>query len=488
MNSIVRVISHFSIVNWESPYKTNSGQGIGTGFFISKNGHILTCAHVIKQAIKVWVTFPKQGKQRYDVDIISICTEKDLALLKFNNIDNINFDVCNLGDSDKLISGSKVVAIGYSMAQDRVKHTSGIVSGREGRYIQTDASINPGNSGGPLLNENNEVIGVNTKKMSSHIASNVGYATPIRDFIIIKDDMINGKEKIIYEPILLCEFNNSSEELLSLLKCKYKGYYVKKISEYSILYEVGLRNDHVLCSFDNMELDNFGEIKPEWSQEKLNIFEIIPRYKIGDKIKISFWDGNKLNESLIEFKIYDFKIKYICFPFDKLEYEVFAGLVFMDLNMNFISYCDNDDNDRINYIKKYSNPIKRFNSKIIIANIIHGSYISTTNTIKKYDVITHVNNEKVSSLSEMKIQILKFINVEKQFFIKFKTLTNTVVVVNLEKILKEEAVLHKRHNYKYGEFYKVVLLHIFKNILYDNLKTKIKGIINDKFIKLVEKN
>ncbi len=74
------------------------------------------------------------------------------------------------------------MAAGYPLGQDRLKYSSGIISGLQGALLQTDAPINPGNSGGPLLNNNNEVIGINSQKIAAGQADNIGYSIPIHNF------------------------------------------------------------------------------------------------------------------------------------------------------------------------------------------------------------------------------------------------------------------------------------------------------------------
>lgn len=468
MDCIVRVISHYTIIDFENPYKTSSNRGVGTGFFIHPDGLILTCAHVVSNAIKVWITIPKNGKDLYDVQILSICFDKDIALLKLDSKDIINpkYSICILGNSDELIAGSKVVAMGYPMAQDRLKYTAGIISGRQGRYIQTDAAINQGNSGGPLINDKNEVIGINTRKLSSKTASNVGYATPIRDFLVIKDDMMTNK--IINEPKLLCEFNNTTDTLLSLVNCSRNGYFIKNIIKESALYKVGVRSEHILCSFDNLDVDNFGEVKPNWSQEKMHLSEILPRYKMCDTIPITYWNGNNLIQADITFTENEYKIKTLRYPYHNIDYEIFGGIVLMDLSINLISHISDYNSVLSENLQKYAEPTKRFESKLVVTDILNGSYVSTVNIIKSFDIITEVNNIPVSSLDGFRKNILNIFVVNNNFLIKIKTESNCVIVLNLAKIIKEEKFLMERH--KYGKS-----SSIYKNIIYVIAKKKPKS-------------
>ena len=173
---IVKIYSQNIKFNWLEPYKNDSSyESIGTGFFIAED-IILTASHVIEKSIRVDITIPSIGKKKFKADVLSLQPYYDFALLKVKGIKSKN--VLKLGNSNKIKSGNKVIAVGYPLGQDKIKLTAGIISGIHEGEIQTDAPINPGNSGGPLLNENNEVIGINVSGYTH--ADNIGYAVTAR--------------------------------------------------------------------------------------------------------------------------------------------------------------------------------------------------------------------------------------------------------------------------------------------------------------------
>ncbi|MDF2837744.1 MAG: peptidase and chymotrypsin/Hap, partial [Paenibacillus sp.] len=148
--------------------------GSGTGFFFDKEGYILTNEHVVSGAKEVKVTV-----EGYDepltAQVLGSSYELDLAVLKVVNPTGASFPALKLGDSNDTAIGDWVLAIGNPYGFDHTL-TTGVLSakerpitiqGEQGEHtyehlLQTDASINPGNSGGPLLNEQGEVIGINT--------------------------------------------------------------------------------------------------------------------------------------------------------------------------------------------------------------------------------------------------------------------------------------------------------------------------------------
>ena len=150
------------------------GSGIGSGFVIDKEGHVVTNYHVVDGASEVEVHFPS-GLKVYG-EVIGEDLDSDLAVIQVD-VDPEELKPVPLGDSSQLRVGQTVIAIGNPYGLTGTM-TLGIVSARgrtlesirqtesgqffsAGDLIQTDATINPGNSGGPLLNLNGEVIGVN---------------------------------------------------------------------------------------------------------------------------------------------------------------------------------------------------------------------------------------------------------------------------------------------------------------------------------------
>ena len=133
---------------------------------------------------------------------------------------NKSKNVLKLGDSNKIKSGNKVIAVGYPLGQDKIKLTSGISGIHEGE-IQTDAPINPGNSGGPLLNESNEVIGINVSGYTN--ADNIGYAVPINRYKLYENEMIEPKNKLISKPIMGF-YTKTNQRYCHYIKLKMKEY------------------------------------------------------------------------------------------------------------------------------------------------------------------------------------------------------------------------------------------------------------------------
>ena len=166
-------------------------RGMGSGFVIDKEGHILTNYHVIEEADEIVVILDDNGTEKeYTATLVGSDPKTDIALIKINREsgDNKDFPFLRLGSSENLEVGEWVVAIGNPFGLSHTV-TVGVVSalgrsigaGPYDEFIQTDASINPGNSGGPLINIEGDVIGINTAIISGNTGGNVGigFAIPI---------------------------------------------------------------------------------------------------------------------------------------------------------------------------------------------------------------------------------------------------------------------------------------------------------------------
>jgi len=171
----------------EAVVKVSSPAGMGSGFFINEDGHLITNYHVIEKETKIEVTVFQKAKDGFEkkifkkVKIEAINPFVDLALLKVEELGDTKVKYAYLGDIDRIKVGEEVFAIGNPLGLERTV-TDGVIStinrAFEGLvYIQTNADINPGNSGGPLFNLAGEVIGVTN--MGYIFYGGLGFAIPI---------------------------------------------------------------------------------------------------------------------------------------------------------------------------------------------------------------------------------------------------------------------------------------------------------------------
>jgi putative serine protease PepD len=188
---------------------SGGGQALGTGFVVSKDGYVLTNAHVVSesgQAVStVTVIFKGSGSQGTQVQgtVVGADESTDVALIKIDPSQTPGLVPITLGDSSKVTVGEQVVAIGNPLGLD-FSLSSGVVSATNRDLqspsgatisggIQTDAAINPGNSGGPLIDASGQVIGIN-EQIDSQSGGNegIGFAVPINTAVQVMEQIKAG--------------------------------------------------------------------------------------------------------------------------------------------------------------------------------------------------------------------------------------------------------------------------------------------------------
>jgi S1-C subfamily serine protease len=185
----------------ESPFPEEFFQrGLGSGFVIDTDGHIVTNHHVVEGARRIQVRFSDDTEA--EAEVVGTDPHTDLAVIKVD-VPAAMLHPIELGESDTLRVGQRAIAIGNPFGFERTV-TTGIISAM-GRVlqqssgfslpnlIQTDAAINPGNSGGPLLDSRGRVIGVNTIIFTnSGFSSGVGLAVPVNTVKRVVPELIEN--------------------------------------------------------------------------------------------------------------------------------------------------------------------------------------------------------------------------------------------------------------------------------------------------------
>ncbi|HEY9436207.1 MAG TPA: trypsin-like peptidase domain-containing protein [Blastocatellia bacterium] len=233
-------------------------QGSGSGSILDKEGRILTNFHVIQEARELDVTLAN-GK-KYEAKPLGGDPDNDLAVIKID-APAAELTPVQLGNSDELFVGQKVLAIGNPFGFDRTL-TKGIISGLArplkseitGRLIegaiQTDAAINHGNSGGPLLDSRGRLIGINTMIISPSGGSvGIGFAVPAKTAKkVIEDIRAYGRVRKprmgIVEMVPLSRFGPRLIQALSLPVSE--GLMVLRVVPGSGADKAGMRNAEVV--------------------------------------------------------------------------------------------------------------------------------------------------------------------------------------------------------------------------------------------------
>lgn len=260
--------------------------GIGSnasGVIYSKDGYIVTNDHIYSEvgAAKFKV-YTHDGKE-YDAVYVAGDVISDLAVLK---IEKGEFKPAEFGDSEQLIYGENVVAIGrpngaskpssitrgvISALNRRVQTTSNYSS----RLIQTDSSINPGSSGGALVNMYGQVIGITSSKLASVEYDAVGYAIPTTTMKRIVEELIK-KGRVETRAKLGITYTAIDSVTASVSEYKYEGLYVASVAQDSDLYGK-LNAGDVITNINGIKVTS-DDI----------VLDIIEQSKAGDTIQVTY--------------------------------------------------------------------------------------------------------------------------------------------------------------------------------------------------------
>ena len=273
-------------------------KGSGSGVVISPDGYVITNDHVVERASKIIVTLP--GGQEYNADVVGMDNITDLALLKLEGSD---FPFVKMGDSDDLIIGEWVVALGNPFGLFDVNQqptaTIGIVSGKDLDFgmqgekvfqdmIQTDAAINPGNSGGPLINAQGLVIGINTfiytGSKGRQGSVGIGFAIPINRARRIAEEL-KTKGRIVRDFSTGLRAQPLDKKTSEYLDIPFtKGVIITHILEKSPASKAKLEYGDVIVGVQNEEINSLEDI--------LGIIEIND-LRPGDKLRMRVWRNGR---------------------------------------------------------------------------------------------------------------------------------------------------------------------------------------------------
>jgi S1-C subfamily serine protease len=453
------------------PFKVdNDYEKTGTGFFIdtsnTTNGndikYILTCAHVIDEAVKVWFTVPSLGKQKFPAEIISIYYDADIALLRSTKYTSDTF--LQLGDSNTLQPGDEVIALGYPVGSRKLKMTGGIISGYHETLIQTDTAVNPGNSGGPLLKQN-MVVGINSSKKTGGHVDNIGYVTPILYFIIIAEKMINITNEItpliIHKNDVVAEFNSIDDITLKLLNLPpdKTGYLITGIYDNSPFKSTDIRLGDLLCKFDKYDIDNYGECHVEWTNDKIYVTDLLIRYPPGCSVEIIYWSVNNkefINATITLTQNIPYNIKMYHYPVTEPDYEIISGMVISNLTLNHLLALPNHmmGYNKMLEMIRFKQLKHRFTSKLIISNILAGSYYMEAQPIQIGEFIEKIDNHDVHTLYEFRK--LFGIGMIKNKMVKIQTERGAFIIMSLKQMIKDNEFISNKYNIKLSKFHQII--------------------------------
>ncbi len=286
VNSTVGITTSINTTNFWG-YQTQAAAA-GSGFIISDDGYIITNHHVIEGASSIEVAMYDGTK--YDAELVGYDESNDVAVLK---IDAKGLTPVVLGDSDDLLVGDSVVAIGNPLGELTFSLTAGTVSALDRKItmsnglsmdlIQTDCAINSGNSGGALFNLYGEVIGITNAKYSGaggNTASidNIGFAIPINTVRDIVKSII--EKGYISKPYIGVSVGDVGEEALTY--GLPQGAAVRSVVEDGPAAKAGVQENDIITSVNGTEI-TCGD----------DLVKAVGGVQVGDELELGIYRQNK---------------------------------------------------------------------------------------------------------------------------------------------------------------------------------------------------
>ena len=271
---------------------SSSSSSIGSGVVLDTDGDILTNNHVVEDATSISVSM---NDENYEAELVGADSSSDLAVIKLKDCDSSKLTPIEVGDSSSLNVGEWVMAIGSPFGNEQSVST-GIISSlyrstalptTSGTYIytnmiQTDAAINPGNSGGALVNDQGELIGINSIIESySGSSSGVGFAIPSNYAVKIAKQLIAGETpEHAYLGVRLGTVNASNAQANNLSVTE--GAYVGEIISGSPADDSDLETGDVITALDDTAVS---------SADSLII--AVRSHDVGDKVTLTVMRGSE---------------------------------------------------------------------------------------------------------------------------------------------------------------------------------------------------
>ncbi len=311
MPAMVSIINNYTEVTsfWGQTYKEEMSSS-GSGIIVAESSEellIVSNQHVIADADQLLVTLIDETQ--VEAQVKGVDTEMDLAVLAIK-LEDLSpktreaIAVATLGNSDELILGEQVIAIGNALGYGQ-SVTVGYVSaldrkieiedGSARTFIQTDAAINPGNSGGALLNAKGEVIGINSNKIGGTSIEGMGYAIPITDASPIIAELMERQIRNKVDEADWGYLGITYQEVTDQISQMYgmpRGVYVVSVLEGTGAEAAGMVMGDVIVNFDGYKVKTFDDLQ-----------NALQYYAVGDSATITVMRAVKGQYTAIELNI-----------------------------------------------------------------------------------------------------------------------------------------------------------------------------------------
>lgn len=447
--AVVRIQSVEASVDWFKPWEPfGEDQGVGTGFVVDTNEDgsgndfvVVTNAHVVSNALTVQIQLPALGRQTFDASVPLICTEFDVAVVRLKDPHKLTSALTDQNRTLRSLSlrkmpievGTEVAAFGFPLGSSSPKLSRGVIAGVEqvdgSVVLQTTTPISPGNSGGPLLAYNSakklEVVGVNFASSSAKESQNNNYVVPafriaqvLREFRSRRASKeisflekpghthhLSSHVQLRLAPIGVLTVESNDALYNASNGCEH-GVFISNIQERSVLLNADppVPKHSFLTKVGNSTLDAFGMGHTAHFPGEPIPFEGL--LTLGDSpfdaVNLTVCKSGKVTNHVVSMKWKDSYrpgidlIEETLHAPKSLEFEVFAGVTFMQMTMNHVENLLT--NQGALTLGRWLLPEAQTKPRLIVTHVNPGSYAS--HVLNPGMVISSVNGKNVSTLEE----------------------------------------------------------------------------------------
>ena len=260
--------------------------GAGSGVIMTSDGYIITNQHVVEGASTITVTLSDDTE--YPATLVGSDSVNDIAVIK---IEAEGLTPAVMGNSDNLVVGQSVIAVGNPMGVLGGTVTNGIISAlnrdvtvnnQKMTLIQTNAAISPGNSGGGLFDANGQLIGIVNAKSSGSNTEGLGFAIPINTALSVATDLIDNGYVTGRPALGITVVDVQDSQTAAQMGVSSAGVYVYQVNEGSGAEAAGIQPGDRIIAVENVLVEN-----------KEQVSEEVRNHNVGDTIQLQIArDGN----------------------------------------------------------------------------------------------------------------------------------------------------------------------------------------------------
>lgn len=407
-------------------------QARGSGFVIkdpeTSKKYIVTNFHVIDHSNCIQVRFPFNGSKKHIVKPIAIDAYFDLVLLEIPSEINPIVGYIELGESIELSTDVQLYAAGYPCGLEDLQVQKGFKTGYHTTtnelYIQHSAALNPGNSGGPLMLKSSlkkfKLVGINNAIIKD--ANLIDFAIPVERIKILLETFKQSKTLLIPDFDIGFEYQDGNDPLKSFfgVPLQKTGILIKEVFPKGIAGEVLCENDFVV-SIDGLDINDDGKVYDP-RRDVIIPFNVYASYETDDHF-FEFEIYNNFELKNAEFPLKRIKTKFVQkvhLPFEEIDFEIVAGIVFENVTKNAIDELGLDKDTR---------------QGILIVNLIsqgHLFHCQQQKLIKPGTIIVSANGIEMTCLYD-----LRRLLVSKPKTVVLKTKSDDLVVIQCKKMIED---------------------------------------------------